>query len=99
MRPPLYFRRLRAMIPQLESELARHIIAVEAARFNNENFRAQAWTETGKPWPPRKDQDSSRSLLVKTGRLRRAATTPRTRGQVVEFVMRLPQPPLKQTLA
>jgi len=82
MRPPLYFRKLRAMIPQLEGELARHIIAVEAARFHNENFRAQAWTETSKPWPPRKDQDATRSLLVKTGRLRR-----------------LPQPPLKQTLA
>lgn len=78
---------LRRSIPQLKREVAQKVIAVEAARFHNENFRAQAWTETGSSWKPRKDQDTTRSLLVKTGRLRRAATSGRTRGNKVSFVM------------
>lgn len=79
--------RLRRSIPQLEAELARKVVAVEAAKFHNENFRAQAWTETGQSWQPRKDGDTSRNLLVKTGRLRRTATTGRTRANVVDFIM------------
>jgi phage gpG-like protein len=88
MNPPQFFRTLRRSIPQLKAEIARKVIAVEAARFHNDNFRRQGYADTGvKTWKPRKDQDTTRSLLVKTGRLRRAATAGRTRGNVVDFVM------------
>lgn len=83
----MQLKRLRKSIPQLKAEVANKVIAVEAARFHDENFRAQAWTETGSAWQKRKDGDTTRSLLVKSGRLRRAATTGRTRGNVVDFVM------------
>jgi phage gpG-like protein len=84
----MHLARLRRSIPQLQTELANQVVAVEAAKFHNENFRAQAWTETGRPWPPRKDKtDKGRAILVKTGRLRRSATTVRTRGNVVDFIM------------
>jgi phage gpG-like protein len=81
--------RVRRTIPQLKAELAQKVVAVEAAKFHNENFRGQRWTDSGQAWQPRKDGDTTRSLLVKSGRLRRAATTGRTRGNVVDFVMPL----------
>ncbi|RME95496.1 MAG: hypothetical protein D6772_13165 [Bacteroidetes bacterium] len=82
-----HLRALRRAVPALQREIANKVIAVEAAKFHNENFRAQAWTETGQQWQARKDKDSTRSLLVKTGRLRRSATAGRTRGNVVDFVL------------
>lgn len=88
MNPTMFFRTLRRSIPQLKAEIARQVIAVEAAEFHDENFRRQGYADTGvQPWKPRKDQDSTRSLLVKTGRLRQSATAGRTRGNVVDFVM------------
>jgi phage gpG-like protein len=83
----MHLRLLRRSIPQLKNELAAKVLAVEAAKFHNENFQAQAWTENMRPWPPRQDMDDSRSLLVQSGRLRRTATTGRTRQNVVDFVM------------
>jgi len=83
----MQLRRLRRSIPQLKNEIAQKVIAVEAGKFHNENFRSQAWTETGSSWQPRRDKDTTRSLLVKSGRLRRSATSGRTRGGIVDFVM------------
>jgi phage gpG-like protein len=75
-------------MPHLERQLAQKVIAVEAADFHNDNFRAQSWQDSSRqPWQPRKDQDTSRSLLVKSGLLRRSATAGRVRGSRVDFVM------------
>lgn len=80
-------RRMRRAIPQLKNEIAAKVVAVESARFHNDNFRAQAWTESGQKWKPRQNKKSSRAILVKSGRLRRAATTPRVRNHVTDFIM------------
>lgn len=78
-------RTLRHSIPNIEREIASQIIAKEAANYHKENFRNESFE--GSKWKRRKKRDSSRKLLVKTGRLRRAATSPRTRGNVVDFMM------------
>lgn len=78
--------RMRRAMPMLKAEITQKVIAVEAANFHNENFRSQAW-EGRKKWNPRKDGDRTRSLLVKSGRLRRAATTPRVRDGKVDFII------------
>lgn len=83
-----HLERMRRTMPQLKAKIASQVIAVEAAQFHDENFQSNAWTETGKPWRSRKNnKDSGRSVLVKSGRLRRAATTPRTRNNVVDFIL------------
>lgn len=87
LNPTQYFRRLRMQMPQLKAEILAKVVAVEAAKFHHENFRAQAWSETEQSWQPRKDGDTSRSLLVKSGRLRRAATAGRTTATTVDFVL------------
>lgn len=82
--------RLRRSIPQLKIEIANKVIAREAANFHNANFRKQQWTEKKQKWKKRKNnKDKGRAILVKTGALRRAATSPEVRGNVVDFVMPL----------
>ena len=84
-----HIRRLRNSVPALKIQIVNQVIAVEAARFHQENFRARKWTDTGTSWAPRKDNDTSRALLVKSGRLRRNATHARVKRDEVEFVMPL----------
>lgn len=82
-----HFRQMRQMMPALKIEIVNQVIAVEAGKFHQDNFRARKWTDTGTAWKPRKDGDTSRALLVKTGRLRRTATRGRIQGDAVKFVM------------
>lgn len=81
-------RRLRRTIPRLEAEVAAKVIAVEASRDHQENFRARNFAGRNR-WPGRKKPDTTRALLVKTGRLRRAATSGRSSGNQASFVMPL----------
>jgi phage gpG-like protein len=52
-------------------------VGIIAKQFINQNFRLQAWQNSGiEPWARRKsiEKGARRSLLIKTGRLRRATT-------------------------
>ncbi|MEL6359124.1 MAG: hypothetical protein AAFQ01_04215, partial [Bacteroidota bacterium] len=72
----------------LRTEIAQKVIAVEAEKFHSENFRKQGYQGAGfQPWKNRKDGDSSRAVLIETGRLRRAATRGRRMSQGVVFVL------------
>ena len=88
-RPELFFRQLRRSIPQLEAEVTNKVIAVEAAKFHNENFRKSSWQGRGTTkWKDRKNKkEPGRALLVKSGRLRRAATTGRSSRNKVAFTL------------
>lgn len=82
-----HLRRLSNSVPALKIQIVTEVIAVEAAQFHEENFRARKWTDRGTRWKARKDGDTSRALLVKTGRLRRTATHGRIKNDTVAFVM------------
>ncbi|MEM1369264.1 MAG: phage virion morphogenesis protein [Cyanobacteria bacterium P01_H01_bin.15] len=94
MKPHEFFRRLQRDLPRLEREIAQTIVAVEAEQFHAENFQKGGFTDkTFVPWRPRKASDGPRgrrALLVKTGAMRRHATTGRRRGSQVDFVFPLP---------
>lgn len=76
---------MRRSIPKLQVEIAQKVVAVESAKFHNKNFRKQAWGN--KKWKKRKDGDTSRALLKKTSRLKRAATTPIKSGPVTSYII------------
>ena len=90
-----HLARIRKTMPQLNAELAKKVIAVEAAAFHDENFKNQSWE--GASWKAREDGDTSRGLLVglrnadnndKTEkRLRDGATAGVTRNNIVDFIM------------
>lgn len=82
-----FFRRLQASIPALEADIAQIVVAVEAEQLHAENFRAQGFIDNGlSPWPARKDGDTTRAILVKTGNLRGAALRGRRSGSQVDFI-------------
>jgi phage gpG-like protein len=76
-------------MPALKIKVVNQVIAIESAKLHQENFRSRKWSDTGTRWKARKDNDTSRALLVKTGRLRKTATHARTKRDSVEFVMPL----------
>ena len=89
MTPADFFRDLQKKLPQLEQQILRDVIMVEAERFHAENFRKQGFTDAGfTPWAPRKASDKNpakRAILVKSGAMRRHATTGTVVGEQVDF--------------
>lgn len=78
MDPNAFFRTLQRQIPQLKREITKQIVQVEAENFHADNFRREGFTDRSfQKWKKRKTADKNpkrRSLLVKTGALKRAAT-------------------------
>lgn len=90
MKPSEFFRKMKKDLSGLERHIADTIIKVEAEGFHAENFRKGGFTDrTFKKWPPRKDGDTTRALLVKSGTMRRHATSGKTKGNTIDFVMPL----------
>lgn len=93
--PAEFFRRLQSSIPQLEQQILRDVIEVEAEAFHAKNFRQEGFTDVGnQPWQPRKatKKDAGkgkRGLLVDTGAMKRHATTGEVRGKQVDFTFPL----------
>lgn len=88
----IHLKQLIAQIHKIEQEITATIVAVEAERHYAGSFRNEGFTDKSlKPWPKRKKKESPRrALLVRTGALRRHATTAHTRGSHVDFVFALP---------
>ena len=88
-----FFRRLQRSIPQLRQEVLDTVIKTEAERFHAMNFRKGGFTDTGfRKWKGRERSDKNpkrRALLVKSGAMKRHATTGRTVGKEVQFVFPL----------
>lgn len=90
MTPEQFFRKLLASKSRIKNDLL-SIIEVEAEKFVNENFESEGFTDTNfEAWQPRKDTRNDRQLLIRTGDLKRAATTARRKQNAVEFVLNLP---------
>lgn len=88
-----FFRRLSNRFPQMERQLVRDVVAVEAEAFHAKNFRDEGFTDVAyTPWPARKKTDKRkgrRALLVQTGTLKGHALKGRSRAGGVEFVFPL----------
>lgn len=83
-----FFEELMRGLPQLEREILKDIVLVEASRFHNRNFRDGGFTDQGfQPWEPRKKPDPKRKLLVKKGNMRRSATKGEAIGNKAVFVL------------
>ncbi len=81
------FRKLRSGMRQMKRSLV-DVIEEESAKHFQRNFDRSAWHGSfTQPWKPRKDLDTSRRLLVKTGDLRRSATTPKRNIRGVKYVL------------
>lgn len=64
------------------------VIEVESEKHFDRNFERGAWHGSfTQPWKPRKDKDTSRRLLVKSGDLRKAATTAHRNVRGVKYVL------------
>lgn len=93
IKPAEFFKKLRDAIPQLERDIAAHVVAVEAenqfaSHFRREGFEDKAFT-AWQARDPKAKRNEGRSLLVDTGRLRRAATKGRVEGDAVRFTVPL----------
>lgn len=83
-----FFQDLERQLGQLEKDIARDVIVVEAEAFHDENFRKGGFTDQSfTPWVPRKKADPTRALLVKTGNLRGHASKGEVRSKQVVFTM------------
>lgn len=90
MTPEQFFQKLLSMKNQIENDLL-SIIEVEVEKFVNSNFESEGFTDTSfEAWQPRKDTRNDRQLLIRTGDLKRVATTARRKQDAVEFVINLP---------
>jgi phage gpG-like protein len=95
-----FFKKFKEDIPKMQAEILEKIIRVEAEREFAQNFRTQSWeTTTGNrdPWQKRKNEterpdkeNGQRHLLVKSGRLKKAATSGKVIGNKVVFDVNLP---------
>ncbi len=89
MTPPEFFRQLQGQLVGLEQQILKDIIEVEAEAFHAENFRKEGFTDAGfTPWQQRKKPDKNpteRHILMKSGAMRRHATTGTVRGKQVDF--------------
>ncbi len=78
------FQRDIGQMAQNVQELMRKLPALAGAEVLmtvDENFRSQSFF--GDPWEPRKDGDTGRAILVKSGRLRRSFSLDVSRLQVI----------------
>lgn len=91
--PAEFFRDLQLRLPAIEREILNDVIQVEAEAFHAENFRKEGFTDAGfTPWQQRSTKDKNpakRALLVKTGAMKRQATTGRVSGKQVDFTFPL----------
>jgi phage gpG-like protein len=89
MKPNQFYKQLRAKLPRLKQQILNDVIAVEATRHWAKNFQQRGFIDNGlSSWQPRKYNEPgkpNRALLVKTGRLRRAALNPTVSNNSVDF--------------
>jgi phage gpG-like protein len=91
MMPSDFFAKLQASIPQLEKTIL-DVMEIETENFVAANFRDGGFYDGGfQKWQPRKKEASPPyAPLVRTGDLKKSATTASRRGKAVQVVMNQP---------
>lgn len=88
MTPSEFFRKLEQSLPELQRK-GIIILEVETENFNNQNFENEGFLgDKGfEKWLPRKNKKDNKSpILVKSGDLKRAATTALPIDNGISFV-------------
>lgn len=90
MQPSEYFKRLEASLGQLEKKLL-DVVEVETENHNMKNFENEGfYGDSFQAWTPRKDKKNNRKILIRTGDLKKAATTAQHQGGGIAFVFNMP---------
>jgi phage gpG-like protein len=85
-----YFRKMQASMNALKTKLI-DVVEVETENFNMSNFENEGFRgDSFQAWTPRKDKTNDRKILVRTGDLKKAATTAQRTSGGIAFVMNQP---------
>lgn len=90
MQPSEYFAKLHSSFGQLQKKLL-DVVEVETENHNIKNFKNEGfYGNSFTAWTPRKDKKNNRHILVRTGDLKKAATTAQHQGGGIAFVFNMP---------
>ena len=90
MQPSDFFTKLQASFGQLEKKLLQ-VVEVETENHNMKNFENEGfYGDSFTAWEGRKDKKNNRKILIRTGDLKKAATTAQHQGGGIAFVFNMP---------